>query len=165
VSSKPLSGGSSPFDFSLEHFDACEKASKEPVKPSTPQIHPQDLTETIYSLLFTSPFFCQPKFADYLPANAHTQTMNLPSQLRRAGQPSAKIGLAAALRSHKTGLKSSRSSQKTKKGAANLVQSDINPIIISIFLQKSHRENACFEGQIDLFRPEIDIFGAFFHIF
>jgi len=87
--------------------------------------------------------------------------MHVPSQLLRAGQPAQKIGSAAPLRHNKTGLRTFRFSEKTKKDALRLVQSGINPFIISTFSQNSRRENVQFEGKIDPFRHKIGLFRVF----
>src|SRR5580698_4976680 len=87
--------------------------------------------------------------------------MHVPSQLLRAGQPAQKIGSAAPLRHNKTGLRNLRFAEKTKKDAPGLVQSGINPFIISTFLQNSRRKNVQFEGKIYPFRHKIGLFRVF----
>jgi hypothetical protein len=53
------------------------------------------------------------------------------------------------------------SREKTKKAAANLVQSSLNPFIISIFSENSRRKNAQKRPKNDLFRPFSALFQPF----
>jgi hypothetical protein len=72
-----------------------------------------------------------------------------------------KSGYAAPLQHNKTGFRTLRFAEKTKKDALRLVQSDINPFIISTFSQNSRRKNVQSEGKIDLFRHKIGLFRTF----
>src|SRR5580700_10254936 len=126
------------------------------VRNSSPRPHLNPLLAAVYLTVFSPHRVCR-LFTHLRAYSNHACSISASS-----GRPTgAKIGSAAPLRHNKTGLRTFRFSEKTKKDALRLVQSGINPFIISTFSQNSRRENVQFEGKIDPFRHEIGLFRAF----
>ena len=103
-------------------------------------------------------------FADNLPHPAHTQSMSVqPSRVHR--QPPTGYWQSATCYRLASSCKRSQASktQKMKKGAAILVQSEHNYFTINRISQKSNRKSEQFRGKIALFQPFFGQIGEVFH--